>query len=333
MREMEHDARIRIDRRERRQILISPGPEQQASGNDRFHRHGPKNCLLPLASATAFSQLRSFGTYSEHNQRMPTDEPTPPYNRDAIFDADGPINPVFMLEAIRTLLRALPIDENEPKAWRNRRMVAALMSLAALHPRDEIEVMLAVQALCAYHAAASCWHQGMNHSYPRGSGLRQFSAAASAARTFDTLLKALERRQAKPLSVPVGRPAPRAWPDQDVTAEVTRMEVRCRRGEEESVGSTAEPEVAWTPDALAAADAMLERARAETENAGLDIAHTDGILPGGGMIVPENPTPQQDAYLARRLGLSVTQERVENLRNGIDVLPKIRPLRPGDFVP
>ena len=80
--------------------------------------------------------------------------------------------------------------------------------------------MLGVQALCAYHAAAACWHQGMNHSYPRGSGLRQFSAAASAARTFDTLLKALERRQAKPLSVPVGRPAPRAWPEPDLSAEV-----------------------------------------------------------------------------------------------------------------
>jgi hypothetical protein len=264
---------------------------------------------------------------------MPTDEPAQPYNRDAIFDTDGPINPVFMAEAIRTLLRALPIDENEPKAWRNRRMVAALMGLAALNPRDEIEVMLAVQALCAYHAATACWHLGMNHTYPRGGGLRQFSAAASAARTFDTLLKALERRQAKPLSVPVGRPASRAWQEPDVNAEMAGMEVRCRRGEQETEAQAAEPEVTWTPDALAAADAMQERARAEAENEGLDIAHTDGILPGGGMIVPENPTPQQDAYLARRLGLSVKQERAENLRNGIDSRPKIRPLRPGDFVP
>jgi hypothetical protein len=264
---------------------------------------------------------------------MPTDDAAPPYDRDAIFDADGPINPVFMLEAVRTLLRALPIDENEPKAWRNRRIGAALMSLAALHPRDEIEVMLGVQALCAYHAAASCWHLGMNHSYPRGSGLRQFSAAASAARTFDTLLKALERRQAKPLSVPVGRPAPRAWQEPDLNAEVARMEVRCRSGEHEAADGAAEPVVAWTPDALAAADAMMARTQTEAENEGLDIAHTDGILPGGGMIVPDNPTPQQDAYLARRLGLSVKQERAENLRNGSAALPKIRPLRPGDFVP
>jgi hypothetical protein len=264
---------------------------------------------------------------------MPADDPAPPYDRDAIFDADGPINPVFMLEAIRTLLRALPIDENEPQAWRNRRMGAALMGLAALHPRDEIEVMLAIQALCAYHAAAACWHIGMNHSYPRGSGLRQFSAAACAVRTFDTLLKALERRQAKPLSIPVGRPAPRQWQEPDLAGDLGRMQERCSRGEQDTPEGAAEPEVTWTPDALAAADTMLERGRTEAENAGLDIAHTEGILPGGGMIVPDDPTPQQDAYLARRLGLSVKQERAENLRNGIDALPKIRPLRPGDLVP
>ncbi len=172
---------------------------------------------------------------------MPADNPAPPYDRDAIFDADGPINPVFMQEAVRTLLRALPIDENEPKAWRTRRMGAALMALAALHPRDEIEVMLGVQALCAHHAAAACWHLGMNHSHPRGSGLRQFSAAASAARTFDAMLKALERRQAKPLSVPVGRPAPRQWQEPDLAAEVARMEVRCRRGEEDAAEGAPEP--------------------------------------------------------------------------------------------
>ena len=65
---------------------------------------------------------------------MPNEEAAPPYNRDAIFDTDGPINPDFMLEAIRTLLRALPIDENETKAWRNRRMAGALMSSRGAAP-------------------------------------------------------------------------------------------------------------------------------------------------------------------------------------------------------
>nr|WP_294520085.1 hypothetical protein [uncultured Rhodopila sp.] len=265
---------------------------------------------------------------------MPPEAPTPPpYSRDAIFDDNGPINPIFMAEAVRTLLRALPIDDREPEGWRNRRFAMAMDSLAAMHPRDEIEIMIGVQSLCAYHAAAACWHLGMNHHYPRGSGLRHFSAAGAAARTFDSLLKALERRQAKPLAVPAGRPQARDWETPKTPDRLKQMDERCRRGETEATDGAPDPQVAWTPEALATADALLDRIRIDEENAGLDIAHTEGILPGGGMIVPSNPTPQQDAYLARRSGLSLKQERAENLRNGIDALPKVVPLRPGDYVP
>jgi hypothetical protein len=253
----------------------------------------------------------------------------PAYARDAIFDDNAPINPSFMLEAVRTLLRALPNDEQEPEPWRNRRMGTALEALSALHPRDEIEVMLGVQSLCAFHAAAICWHLGMNHHYPRGSGLRHFSAAASAARTFDTLLKAIERRQAKPLTIPPGRPEPRAWPDEDHTAILRRMELRCRAGDTELDA----PEIEWTPDALAIADRFLEQARIDAENDGLDIANTEGILPGGGMIMPDDPTPQQKDYVGRRLVLDLRRKRLENLRNGNPEMPKIQPLRPGDRVP
>src|SRR5689334_18256069 len=131
-----------------------------------------------------------------------------------------------MQEAIRSLMRALPLDPGEPEDWRYRRQVTTMMGLAALHPRDEIEVMLGVQSLCAYHAAAVCWHLGMNQTQPPGSNLRHVSAAASAARTFDTLLRALERRQAKPLSVPVGRPAPRFWAELDTRAFMADWEQR-----------------------------------------------------------------------------------------------------------
>jgi hypothetical protein len=251
------------------------------------------------------------------------------YDRDAIFRHDGPFHPLFMQEAVRALMRTLPMDPDEPEGWRHRRQVSTMMALAALHPRDEIEVMLGVQALSAFHAAA-CWHLGMNQARPVGSGLRHFSAAASAARTFDTLLRALERRQAKPLSVPVGRPAPRAWPDIKTDVYMGDWEERC------AGDATADPlpaAVTWTPEAVAVAEDMLQRNRIAAENEGLDIVNTEGILPGGGMIVPENPTPQQRAYLARRYGLMLRRERAENLRRGIQTLPKIRPLRPGDFVP
>jgi hypothetical protein len=111
-----------------------------------------------------------------------------------------------------------------------------------------------------------CWHLGMNHHYPRGSG------------------------------------------------------------------DSEAPAVKWTPEALALADEFLEQARIDAENEGLDIANTEGILPGGGMIVPDDPTPQQQDYIGRRLILELRRKRQENLRNGDSTLPSIPHLRPGDLV-
>ena len=256
----------------------------------------------------------------------------PPYDRDALFRPDGPFHPLVMHEAVRTLLRALPLDPEEPAPWHHRRQLTALMGLAALHPRDEIEILLGVQALCAHHAAAVCWHLGMNQARPAGSGLRHFSAAASAARAFDTLLRALERRQAKPLSVPPGRPAPRTWPEINAEAAIADWQQRCT-GDLPGAAADAPPAAAWTPEALATAEAALAQDRFDAENEGLDLANTEGILPGGGMVVPEDPTPQQRAYLARRYGLMLKREHAENRRKGITTLPKIRPIRPGDVLP
>ena len=259
--------------------------------------------------------------------------PTQPYNRNAIFDEDGPFDPIFMTEAVRALMRTLPLDTAEPKAWKDRRMNAALIGLAALHPRDEIEVMLGVQALSAYHAAAACWHIGMNSRVPNGDSTRHISTAASAARTFDSMLRALERRQAKPLSVPIGRPDPRAWPKTDPTANMECWTDRCRADPPDPAPpDDTHPEVVWSDEDLAFAEEFREKERIERENEGLDIANTEGILPGGGMILTENPTPQQQAYMARRLVLSYKREYAENLRKGIRKYPKIRAIRPGDLV-
>ena len=237
----------------------------------------------------------------------PRDQPDPDDN--AIFQEDGPLNPTFMAEAIRTLMRTLPLNDHEPPAWSYRRMFSAARALAALHPRDEIEVMLGVQAIAAYHAAAACWRIGMNLRQPNGDSTRHITTAASAARTFDTLLKALERRQAKPLATPPGRPAPRQWPKDDPVAFVAALENRCSDTEDKPSPNAPN----WTRDAIDHASKIAQVMRLEDENAGLDIANTEGILPGGGMIVPENPTPQQQVYIGRRIALRLKRERAENL--------------------
>src|SRR5580704_15256378 len=131
----------------------------------------------------------------QETQTNPTSQTDPA----ALYEPDGPINPTFMREAVRTLLRTLPLnDPDEPEFAATRRMFTALSALSTLRPRDEIEVMLGVQALAAYHAGATLWRLGMNIKRPQGDSTRHFTAAATAARTFDTMLKAMERRQARP---------------------------------------------------------------------------------------------------------------------------------------
>jgi hypothetical protein len=259
------------------------------------------------------------------------------YDPDPLFSLNGPVNPICVDEAVRTLIRALPLgDTAEPSAWAYRRMFAAMQALAALHPRDEIEIMLGVQALSAYHAAAANWRIGMNLRRPHGDSTRHVTTAASAARTFDTLLKAIERRQAKPLALPPGYPPPREWPPQNPAAFMIAQETRLQHGQHDPEPERPAPPLPtaeWTPDAIALAHEIIEQDRIEDENRGLDIANTEGIRPDGSIIMPEDPTPQQEAYIARRLGLAYKREYAENLRNGSKKLPKIRPLRTGDLVP
>jgi hypothetical protein len=260
----------------------------------------------------------------------------PPYARDAIFDEDGPFDPGFIQEAVRTLMRSLPLDPAEPPDWQDRRMYSALLGLSALHPRDEIEVMLGVQAMSAYHAAAACWRIGMNHHLPNGDSTRHITTAASAARVFDSLLRAIERRQAKPLGIPIGRPAAQTWAAPSAMKIIGGLAERCCRGASERDPATAaqpDAEIVWTDADLEFADAFLQRERLDKQNEGLDIANTEGILPGGGMILTDDPTPAQIAYMARRVGLTYQEKFADDLSNGIVRIPTIQPIRPGDLIP
>ena len=276
-------------------------------------------------------------------QSVPTpSEPpsTAAYDPEAIFQQDGPLDPCVMLDSIQAMMRALPLDAAETEGARQRRMAAALAALAATNPRDPIEVMLAAQAVSACHAAFACWRIGMNLRHPRGDSIRHISAAATAARTFDTMLRAIERRQAKPLSVPVGRPAPQDWSGDRLKLALEAIIDRIQRHDAAPSGQTtaeqpsaAEADVEWTEEDVARVEQMSEEARFEEENKGLDLANTEGILPGGGMIMPEDPTPNQAKYIARRLALMYRREYAENLRKGIKAYPSIRPLRTGDRVP
>jgi hypothetical protein len=267
--------------------------------------------------------------------RKPTTEvtePDPSYDREALFDPNGPIDPRCVQDAIHIIMRGTQIDPDEPQAWTSRRMFCAMRGLAALHPRDEIELMLGVQALSAYHTANACWRLATNPHGSQDDASRLIAKAATAARTFDTMLRALERRQAKPLSVPVGRPAGHAWQPVDLDAHWQDLKRRCGMGEDEPPQAPIGPAEGMADDEIVCAWIRTGRHRLPDENDGLDIANTEGILPNGGMILTEEPTPQQSAYMARRLMLKFCREKEENRRNGIERKIVFPPIRPGDLI-
>ncbi|MBS0644836.1 MAG: hypothetical protein U1E70_04015 [Acetobacteraceae bacterium] len=265
---------------------------------------------------------------------MPTPPASPPppaaeYDRNAIFSLDGPIDPLFMDESVRTLLRTMPLETEEPDSWISRRMFTALSALAALHPRDEIEVMLGVQAVAAYQAASTGWYLAMNHHLPRGDSTRHLNAAASAARTFDTMIKAIERRQAKPLSIPIGRPPCQSWEEAD---PVGQLDAWCNRLCPEEPYDQPSP-VTWTPEALRTARDMRDAEEFAADYGDLDLTNTQGIEPDGGIVVSEQPTTQQEAYMARRYALNLRDQHRANLKAGLKQRPKIIPFRTGDRIP
>jgi hypothetical protein len=256
---------------------------------------------------------------------------TASYDPDAIYDPNGPLDPLVMEEAVGTIMRGIEPDLTEPPDAVSRRMHAALRALAGLHPRNEPELMLGVQALNAYHAANAAWRKGAQHATRPGEQRRHAATAASATRTFDAMLRALERRQAKPLFVPIGRPPAQAWPAKDLKTLQTEMENRWGLNHQQDAPDPVNQD-AMTDDELIAAWSAKAREWRENPNQGLDIANTDGILPDGSMIVPWNPTKQQAAYLDRRLAMMYVREQAENRRNGINSPMQIRPTRTGDII-
>ncbi len=255
-----------------------------------------------------------------------------PYNPDAIFDLNGPLDPAVMEDAVATIMRATQVELSDTPQVASRRMWASMRALAALHPRNEPELMLGVQALSAYHAANAGWRRGASGK-PDDDVRRHVASAASAARAFDSMLRALERRQAKPLSVPIGRPEPREWGPKDTVAVQGEWKRRCGVADTGLFWDSAQPDYRGVKDHEMITDmAARNQHWLENPNEGLDIENTAGILPDGSMVMPLEPTPQQAAYIDRRLALAYIRELEENRRNGVTKKIRFRGVREGEIV-
>jgi hypothetical protein len=88
---------------------------------------------------------------------------------------------------------------------RDRQLFVAVTGLQAFKPADEIEGMIAAQAMAAHHASMECSRRAMvpDQPFEAAQGLRK--AAANASRTFVELLSALDRKRGKGQVVRVER--------------------------------------------------------------------------------------------------------------------------------
>jgi hypothetical protein len=80
---------------------------------------------------------------------------------------------------------------------RHRLTFVAVTGLRAFKPVDEIEGMIAAQAMAAHHASMECSRRAMvpDQPFEAAQGFRK--AAANASRTFIELLSALDRKRGK----------------------------------------------------------------------------------------------------------------------------------------
>jgi hypothetical protein len=88
---------------------------------------------------------------------------------------------------------------------RNLQLFVSVTGLQAFKPADEIEGMIAAQAMAMHHASMECSRRAMLHEQPFevAQGFRK--AAANASRNFIELLAALDRKRGKGQVVRVER--------------------------------------------------------------------------------------------------------------------------------
>ena len=106
---------------------------------------------------------------------------------------------------IRSALAALWQLAGQTQEWQTRHCEATIVAMQAFKPADEIEGMIAAQAVALHAAAMECNRRPMIPDQPFGAALGYRKIAANASRAFVELLSALDRKRGKGQVVRVER--------------------------------------------------------------------------------------------------------------------------------
>ena len=115
---------------------------------------------------------------------------------------DAPLlsfGPSFSEEIARSVIAAIWFENIDDPQETSVRIAASLTMLEGFHPRDHLECMLAAQGVAAHSMIMDCYRRIMTLGMQEAMAIKIRGNIAQLSRSFSTLLRDLERRQAKPL--------------------------------------------------------------------------------------------------------------------------------------
>src|SRR5262245_35392406 len=87
--------------------------------------------------------------------------------------------------------------KNSDEATRDRQLAAAIAGLVGIHPRDELEGMMAAQLIAAHSAAMECYRRAMIPEQTFEGRHEALNQANKLTRSFAALLDTLNRHRGK----------------------------------------------------------------------------------------------------------------------------------------
>jgi hypothetical protein len=104
----------------------------------------------------------------------------------------GPFNKLILREVVGCLCISNRDEEGQVELAQ-----AAMSALKAFHPNDEIEGMLAAQAVALHLGAVECFRRSMIPSQPSDLASRLRRDGANLSRTMVEMLEAIDRKRGK----------------------------------------------------------------------------------------------------------------------------------------
>ncbi len=124
--------------------------------------------------------------------RLRETDPGNPFRR-----IGGSASPHFNAVLVRQVLGTIWVPAGDPNDDATRRLSAAGVAVAAFKPRDEIEAMLAAQAVALHFGAMEALRRSMIPEQPSDVAARLRKDGANLGRAMVEVVEALDRRRGK----------------------------------------------------------------------------------------------------------------------------------------